>query len=141
MEKCICACGYTQGAVYFRVCKFTILCDFPYGEKCISTCGFTQGTVNYRMRRYQALFNVNFLMRKIVFPRMRICTVLSELPLVKYTFPHVEIHIRWLHFNMQKYTKNCEFPNMWKYSFLVYFHMQKFKRESDFPHVNLQADS
>ena len=51
-QKCISACGYTQGAVYFRMCKFTLLCDFLRVEKCISACGFTQGTVNYRRRRY-----------------------------------------------------------------------------------------
>ena len=39
---------------------------------CITACGDTQ-------------FNVNSHMRKSVFPRTRICTVLSELP-------HVEIH-------------------------------------------------
>ena len=87
---------------------------------CITACGDTQ-------------FNVNSHMRKSVYPRTRICTVLSELP-------HVEIHksmcksapaeIRLspcgnshetVHFRMWKYTKNCGFPNVQKYLFFSVF--------------------
>ena len=94
---------------------------------CITACGDTQ-------------LNVNSHMRKSVFPRTRICTVLSELP-------HVEIHKSMcksapaeihfspcgnsheiVHFRMWKYTKNCGFPNVRKYSFLGVF-----------PHAEIQA--
>ena len=86
-----------------------IRCADLYKCCCITGCGDTQ-------------FNVNFHMRKSVFPRTRFCTVLSELP-------HVEIHksmcksapaeIRFsprgnsheiVHFRMWKYTKNYGFP-------------------------------
>ena len=111
---------------------------------CITACGDT-------------LFNENSHMRKSVFPRMRICTVLSELP-------HVEIHknmcksalaeIRFspcgnsheiVHFHTWKYTKNCGFPNMRKYSLFlcistsgnlsgkVNFRMSICKRIREFP--------
>ena len=75
------------------------------------------------------LFNENFLMRKIVFPRTRICTVLSELLLVeinKNLCKSAQAEIRFstcgnshkmVHFHMRKNTKNCEFCNMRKYSF------------------------
>ena len=107
---------------------------------CITACVDTQ-------------FNVNSHMRKSVFPRTRICTVLSELP-------HVEIHksmcksapaeIRLspcgnsheiVHFRMRKYTKNCGFPNVRKYSFFGLFPHAEIRAGSEFPHVNLQADS
>ena len=66
VEKCISACGYTQGAVYFRMCKFTILCDFPHVEKCISACKFTK--VQWITAWGDTQFNVNSLMRKSVLP-------------------------------------------------------------------------
>ena len=122
---------------------YTYNCEFPLVEKapenayircadlhkfwCITACEDTQ-------------FNVNSHMRKSVFPQMRICTVLSELP-------HVEIHISMcksapaeirfspcgnsheiVHFRMWKYTKNCGFPNVRKYSLFGVF-----------PHVEIQA--
>ena len=124
-------CGYTLIIVNFHLWKCTRKCVYPL-------CGFTQILVYYRMRRYTV--NVNSHMRKSVFPRTRICTVLSELP-------HVEIHksmcksapakIRFspcgnsheiVHFRMWKYTKNCGFPNVRKYSFLGVF-----------PHAEIQA--
>ena len=99
-EKCITPCGYTREKVYFprrgnspnfdfpHMRIYTYNCEFPLVEMhpknvyircadlhifwCITACGDTQ-------------FNVNVHMRKSVFPRTRICTVLSE-------FPHVEIH-------------------------------------------------
>ena len=98
---------------------------------CITACGDTQ-------------FNVNSHMRKRVFPRTWICTVLNELPYVethKSMCKSMPAEIRYspcgnsheiVHFRMWKYTKNCGFPKI---------HIQKFERESEFPHVNLQADS
>ena len=81
MEKCISACGYTQGTVYFRMCKFTFHVIFPMWKsvsplaelhkiRWITACG-------------DALFNVNPLIRKSAFPRMRIYTRFSELLLVE----------------------------------------------------------
>ena len=99
-EKCITSCGYTREKVNFpkrgnstnfdfpHMRIYTYNCVFPLVEMhpkmriircadihnfwCITTCGDTQ-------------FNVNSFTRKSVFPRTRICTVLSELP-------HAEIH-------------------------------------------------
>ena len=99
-------------------------------------------------------FNENSHMRKSVFPWTRICTVLSELP-------HVEIHksmcksapaeIRLspcgnsheiVHFRMWKYTKNCGFPNVRKYSFFWCISTcGNSSGKVNFPHVNLHADS
>ena len=99
-------------------------------------------------------FNVNSHMRKSVFPRTRICTVLSELPHVEitqkvcvnlhrrnYAFPHVEIHMRLCISARGNTPKIVHFPMCGNTHFLVYFHMRKFERESEFPYVNLQADS
>ena len=106
---------------------------------CITACGYTQ-------------FNVNVHMRKSVFPRMRICTVLSEFPHVeihksmcksaprKYAFPHVEIHMRSCISACGNTPKIVNFPTCGNTHFLVYFHMRKFEREGEFPHVSLQAD-
>ena len=91
-------------------------------------------------------------MRKSVFPRTRICTVLSEFPHVeihksmcksaprKYAFPHVEIHMRSCISACGNTPKIVNFPTCGNTHFLVYFHMRKFERESEFPHVSLQAD-
>ena len=113
-------CGNALENVYIR-------CADLHKFWCITACVDTQ-------------FNVNSQMRKSVFPRTRICTVLSELP-------HVEIHksmcksalveIRLspcgnsheiVHFRMRKYTKNCGFPNVRKYSFFGLF-----------PHAEIRA--
>ena len=91
-------------------------------------------------------------MRKSVFPRTRICTVLSEFPHVeihksmcksaprKYAFPHVEIHMRSCISACGNTPKIVNFPTCGNTHFLVYFHMRKFEREGEFPHVSLQAD-
>ena len=120
-EKCITPCRYTREKMYFprrgnspnfdfpHMRIYTYNCEFPLVEMhpkmclsavriypflwCSTACGDTQ-------------FNVNSFTRKSVFPRTRICTVLSEFPHVeihtsmcksaprKYAFPHVEIHMR-----------------------------------------------
>ena len=113
-------CGNALENVYIR-------CADLHKFWCIIACVDTQ-------------FNVNSHMRKSVFPRTRICTVLSELP-------HVEIHKSMcksapaeihlspcgnsheiVHFRMRKYTKNCGFPNVRKYSFFGLF-----------PHAEIRA--
>ena len=106
---------------------------------CITACGYTE-------------FNVNVHMRKSVFPRTRICTVLSEFPHVeihksmcksaprKYAFPHVEIHMRSCISACGNTPKIVNFPTCGNTHFLVYFYMRKFEREGEFLHVSLQAD-
>ena len=166
-EKCITPCGYTREKVNFprrgnspnfdfpHMRIYTYNCEFPLVEMhpkmrisavriytffwCITACGDTQ-------------FNVNVHMRKSVFPRTRICTVLSEFPRVeihksmcksalwKYAFPHVEIHMRSCISACGNTPKIVNFPTCGNTHFLVYFHMRKFERESEFPHVSLQAD-
>ena len=104
-ESCITACGYTQGAVYFCMCKFTVLFEFPHVEKCISAfactqgtvnycmrwipswgkvyfrlCRFTKGSVNYRLSKYTK-FCVNPQKREFAFPQSQ-----------DSVFPHVDIH-------------------------------------------------
>ena len=89
--------------------------------------------------------NVNSHMRKIVFPRTRICTVLSKLPHVeihkevcvnpprrKYAFPHVETHMRSCISTCGNTPKIVDFPMCGNTHFLVYFHMRKFEREVNF---------
>ena len=165
-EKCITPNGYTREKVYFprggnspnfdypHMRIYTYNCEFPLVEMhpkmchrcadlhifwCITACGDTQ-------------FNVNVHMRKSVFLRTRICTVLSEFPHVeihksmsksvsrKYAFPHVEIHMRSCISACGNTPKIVNFPTCGNTHFLVYFHMRKFERESEFPHVSLQAD-
>ena len=94
---------------------------------CITACGDTQ-------------LNVNSHMRKSVFPRTWICTVLSELLHVEIhksmcNYPPAEICFspcgnshEIVHFRTWKYTKNCGFPNVWKYSFCGVF-----------PHAEIRA--
>ena len=83
LQLCISTCGNAPKNAYIR-------CADIHNFLCITACGDTQ-------------FNVNSFTRKSVFPRTRICTVLSELPHVeihksmckyawKYAFPHVDIH-------------------------------------------------
>ena len=84
---------------------------------------------------------MNSHMRKSVFPRTRICTVLSELPQVeihKCMCKSASVEIRFspcgnsheiVHFRTWKYTKNCGFPNVLKYSFFGVF-----------PHAEIRAE-
>ena len=92
VEKCISTCGYTQGAVYFRMCKFTILCGFPMWKsespladihkvQWITACGDTLFNVNSLMRIYT---------RKCEFPRQGNS--------LKFNFPHIRMYAY------------CEFP-------------------------------
>ena len=129
---CISACGNTPKNVYIRCADLHIFW-------CITACGDTQ-------------FNVNVHMRESVFPRTRICTVLSEFRHVeihksmcksaprKYAFPHVEIHMRSCTSACGNTPKIVNFPTCGNTHFLVYFQMRKFEWESEFPHVSLQAD-
>ena len=90
-------------------------------------------------------------MRKSVFPRTRICTILSELPHVEIhksmcksapaeiLFFHVEIHMRSCISARRNTPKIVDFPMCGNTHFLVYFHMRKFERESEFPQVNFAS--
>ena len=103
LQLCISTCGNAPKNAYIR-------CADIHNFWCITACGDTQ-------------FNVNSFTRKSVFPRTRICTVLSE-------FPHVEIpksmcksahgEIRFstcgfshkfVYFHMRRCTQNGEFSN------------------------------
>ena len=103
LQLCISTCGNAPENAYIR-------CADIHNFWCITACGDTQ-------------FNVNSFTRKSVFPRTRICTVLSELP-------HVEIHKsmcksahgeirfstcgyshKFVYFHMRKCTQNWEFSN------------------------------
>ena len=103
LQLCISTCGNAPKNAYIR-------CADIHNFWCITACGDTQ-------------FNVNSFTRKSVFPRTRICTVLSELP-------HVEIHKsmcksahgeirfstcgyshKFVYFHMRRCTQNGEFSN------------------------------
>ena len=136
-----------MGIVNFHMWKCTQECVF-------SLCSFTQ--LEFGELPHAEIHCLMWIPSwgKVYFrgiPWMWICTVLSELQLVKINkniCNSAQVEIRFsacgssreiLHFHKWKYIKNCEFP-MRKYSFLRYFHMRKFKRESEFHHVNLHAD-
>ena len=114
---------------------YTYNCEFPLVEMhpkmCISAVRIY---TNFGVLPHAEIYSLLWIpTRKSVFPRTRICTVLSELP-------HVEIHksmcksapaeIRFspcgnsheiVHSRMWKYTKNCGFPIMRKYSYFGVF--------------------
>ena len=106
-------------------------------------------------------------MRKSVFPRTRICTVLSEFPHVekhksmcksaprKYAFPHVEIHLRScistcrnpnfgkVNFRRSVYKRICEFPRgktCGNTRFFADFCMRKYTRICEFPRAEIHTE-
>ena len=152
-RKCVIPlCGFSQSSVNYRMRRYTVPCEFPHEEKCITPCGYTREKVNFprrgnspnfdfpHMRIYT--YNCEFPLVEM-HPKMRISAVRI------YTFfgvlPHVEIHSFFfraaeirvstcgnsheiVYFRMWKYTKNCEFPNMRKYTFFGVF-----------PHAEIRA--
>ena len=118
---------------------------------CITACGDTQ-------------FNVNVHMRKSVFPRTRICTVLSEFPHVeihksmcesaprKYAFPHVEIHINRVFPHVEIHQKlwisqhaeiHIVFPRRktcGNTRFFADFRMRKYTRICEFPRAEIHPE-
>ena len=111
LQLCISTCGNAPKNAYTR-------CADIHNFWCITACGDTQ-------------FNVNSFTRKSVFPRTRICTVLSELP-------HVEIHksmCKSAHGEIRFST--CGYSHKF-----VYFHMRRCTQSGEFSntvHSNLNV--